>query len=456
MTAGEQEHKAPLGSEASRPEPLTQTFGDKQLETLPTAAQPAAEEGSSATVDAFVPGCLLGQYRILQRLGGGGMGQVYKAIHPVMDRVVALKVISPRLMKDDSARARFQREVRNAARLLHPNIVVAHDAAEVGEHWFLVMEYIDGRDLSQLLAERGRPPLDLACEIIRQAAVGLQYAYDCGMVHRDIKPANLIVANARPLTPPSPPPGREGRGEGAASGAGWPEDPLVKILDFGLARLIAPDGTGLVRGDGVTREGYVVGTPEYMAPEQARDSGRVDIRSDIYSLGCTLYALLAGRPPFRALSAFDLAVMHLNHQPEPVANYCPGVPAELSAIVHRMLAKRPEDRFATPGEVVSALQPWARRSSPASNPPPTKPAGDTASPPAPARPAGAASLSQQPSMPPDVLMMHFQAMLRTIVIICLIALIGIGCVLYLPDIGNHLLTFWNRMTPTTSRTAPSR
>jgi serine/threonine protein kinase len=433
MAAGEQEHPTPLDSAIPTTEQPTSAFGVKQMETIPSALHPASQ-GSSGTLDPFPAGRILGQYRILARLGGGGMGHVYKAVHPVMERVVALKVIVPRLMQDDSARARFQREVRNAARLIHPNIVVAHDAAEVEGLWFLVMEYIEGRDASQLLAQQGRPSVQLACEIVRQAALGLQYAHECGMVHRDIKPANLIVANARPMP--------------AGSGDGWPEAPLVKILDFGLARLIAPEGAGATLSDGVTQEGYVVGTPEYMAPEQARDSGRVDIRSDIYSLGCTLYALLAGRPPFKALSTFDLAVMHLNQPPEPIVRYCPTLPVELSAVVHRLLAKRPEDRLATPGEVVRALQPWTR----STDAPQSIALGGDA---APRITPSARPTFVKPDVPPEILQMHFQALLRTFLVVFLIVVVGVGCFLYLPDIGNQIHYLWQRMTPASGKTTPA-
>src|SRR5579885_533353 len=348
MATSEQKQKEILQGSIPPTEPPTQAFEVQGGEA--SATNPDMPAGQDSLVDSFdllPPGQMLGQYRILERLGAGGMGQVYKAMHPVMERIVALKIISPRLMKESSARARFQREVRHAARLIHPNIVVAYDAAEGEGLCFLVMEYIQGQDIAQLLLRHGRPPAALACEIIRQAALGLQFAHEHGMVHRDIKPANLMVTSARPQT------------DGSTI-EGWPELPLVKILDFGLARLSAADGANVGRGETLTREGCIVGTPEYMAPEQARDSRLVDIRSDIYSLGCTLYMMLAGRPPFKASTTFEMAVMHLSQAPEPVARFNAALPPELSAVVHRMLAKRPEDRYQTPGAVANALQPWAR------------------------------------------------------------------------------------------------
>jgi len=457
MAGNEQEQKVARDPALSAAEPPTNAYGAKQMETVPSTSGSASPAGQDAG-DLFLPGRLLGQYRILERLGAGGMGQVYKAMHLVMERVVALKIISPRLMQDSSVCARFQREVRNAARLIHPNIVVAHDAAQVEGLWFLVMEHIEGRDVSRLLSRHSRPSVGLACEIVRQAALGLQCAHECGMVHRDIKPANLMVASARPLP--------------AGSGAeGWPDAPLVKILDFGLARLTAPDSAGLAPGDGLTREGYMVGTPEYMAPEQARDSRLVDIRSDIYSLGCTLYTLLAGRPPFKAVSAFELAVLHMNQPPEPIVRHNPALPLDLSILVHRMMAKLPEGRFQTPGEAARALRPWARLTSIPSAQPlsvsvpglsPAPPKSDAppivaSSPLSPsAQPATARPTYKEPTIPPGVVMMQFQALLRTILIATIVAVVGIGCVLYLPDIGNTVLQLWQRLTPHTTKSAPSR
>jgi serine/threonine protein kinase len=475
MAASEQEPKTPVHEVHSTAGSPTEDFIGKQGDAFSTAADlplPSSQE----TFEPLPPGRMLGQYRILERLGAGGMGQVYKAEHSVMARVVALKIISPRLMQEPSARARFQREVRNAARLIHPNIVVAHDAAEVEGMCFLVMEYVDGQDVAQLLSRYGRPPLGLACEIIRQAALGLQYAHEHGMVHRDIKPANLMVANARAQ--------RDRQDIAFAGGSmkqGWPEAPLVKILDFGLARLSATEGVSSGRGETLTREGYIVGTPEFMSPEQARDSRTVDIRSDIYSLGCTLYMLLAGRPPFKAASSFELAVMHLNQPPEPVARYNPALPLELSVVVHRMLAKRPEDRFQTPGAVAKALQPWAHLSVAATETgfppglpqsssemasasllaPPDSGLASSVVPSAPAAPSAPPALSppfsERPEAPLSVRMMYLQALLRTLFLTVLFAAIGIGCFIYLPALGNHLQQLWQRLTlPTPSKFTPPR
>jgi serine/threonine protein kinase/formylglycine-generating enzyme required for sulfatase activity len=301
------------------------------------------------------PGTILGQYRILDQLGAGGMGQVYKAVHEAMDRVVALKVIAPHLLRDARARARFQQEVRTAAKLNHANIVMAHDAAEANGLSFLVMEHVEGTTLSTLIAEQGLPPVPLACEIIRQAALGLQHAHDKGMVHRDLKPGNLMVAAQQTagggaiVQVPNP------RG----TLPGWPTAPLVKILDFGVARLrqFGPHGEPL-KMKTLTQEGCVVGTPEFMSPEQACDSRSVDIRSDIYSLGCTLYFLLTGRPPFSGATALETMVQHLKQPLPPVGQLRPGLAPGLVAVVHRMLAKSADERYQTPAEVAEALRPW--------------------------------------------------------------------------------------------------
>jgi serine/threonine-protein kinase len=251
--------------------------------------------------------------------------------------------------------------------------------------------------------------------------------------------------------------------------------PLVKILDFGLARLAASDGDGLTPGDAVTREGTIVGTPEYMAPEQARDSRLVDIRGDIYSLGCTLYTLLSGRPPFRAASSFEIAILHLTQPPEPVARYCPDLPPDLCATVHRMLAKKPEERFQTPGEAAAALQPWAQLAA-APMPVPAEPRravltpeayssepllvapAITPIPAAPPTPKPAALPTPrfvEPDIPPSIVEMHLAALLRTILLGIVIICIIVGCFLFLPEIGDRLLHLLHRGSPAATSKAPA-
>jgi serine/threonine protein kinase len=273
----------------------------------------------------------LGQYRLLDELGRGGMGRVYKALHTIMGRVVAIKVISPELVSDPVAVEWFRREVRASTQLNHPNIVMAYDANEAEGMHFLVMEYVHGRTLETLVRERGPLPIAHAVALMRQAALALQHAHDKGMVHRDIKPSNLLIPHSEDDAP---------------------SDALVKILDFGLARL-----QGKTKGDTIALRGEagVLGTPDYIAPEQSRDIHSADIRSDLYSLGCVLYFALAGRVPFPGDNAMEKLVKHLMEQPEPVEKARPGVPPQLADIVRRLMAKEPAQRYQTPAELVREL-----------------------------------------------------------------------------------------------------
>jgi len=287
------------------------------------------------------------RYRVGELLGVGGMGAVYKAEHLLMERPVALKVLNRELIDKPATIERFRREVRAAARLTHPNIVAAFDAEQAGDVHFLVMEYVEGVSLARRCMDQGPLSMAEACDYIRQAALGLQQAHECGMVHRDIKPQNLM------LTP---------------SGQ-------VKILDFGLARFVmesAPAGALLeaaftpptFHGDGdlprpITHTGIVMGTPDYIAPEQARDSHLADIRADIYSLGCTLYDLLAGHAPFPDGNAGQKVKAHLNRTPQPLKTIRRDLPTGLIKIIERMMAKKPEDRFQSPADVAKALTPFA-------------------------------------------------------------------------------------------------
>lgn len=272
------------------------------------------------------------RYRILGELGAGGMGVVYKAEHRIMGRTVALKVMAPHLTARADAVERFRREVTAAARLAHPNIVTAHDADEAGGLHFLVMEYVEGVGLDKLVSRRGPLPVSMACQFARQVALGLQHAFEKGMVHRDIKPANLIVS-------------RKGQ---------------VKILDFGLARF-AREQQDAARPAAATAPNLLMGTPDYLSPEQARNSSAVDTRSDIYSLGGTLYFLLTGSVPFpRATTLIDKLLAHTGEEPTPVQTLRSDVPAELAAVVAKLLAKDPADRFATPADAAAALAPFAK------------------------------------------------------------------------------------------------
>jgi serine/threonine-protein kinase len=284
-------------------------------------------------------GFILGPYTLLRQRGKGGLGRVYKALHRTMNRIVAIKVLVPTLIKTDQARAMFQREVIAIGRLIHPNIVAAYDAKTSGERCYLVMEYIAGPDLDRLVRKQGplRPPV--ACEVIRQAAMGLQHAFEQGMLHRDIKPANLLLQRS--------PPG---------SACPW----TVKLVDFGLARLQSnPNQSTGVLGTILIRENTVLGTPDYLSPEQCRDLHQVDIRSDLYSLGCTFYYVLSGRVPFPGGTPLDKMVRQAGAEPEPVEQLRPGIPVAVAEIVRRLMAKNPDDRFQTPAELVRALAPLA-------------------------------------------------------------------------------------------------
>lgn len=284
------------------------------------------------------------RYRILSELGAGGMGVVYKAEDQMMGRTVALKVVAPHLIAKANAADRFFKEIRAAARLNHANIVQAYDMGEAGGAHFLVMEYVEGTSLDRYVARKGPLPIALAAQFARQAAQGLQHAAEKGMVHRDIKPQNLMIT-------------RKGQ---------------VKVMDFGLARLAqgdepaapsgrVPFGAGKPVADAMTNPNLLLGTPDYLSPEQARNSHLVDARSDVYSLGCTLYFLLTGQPPFaKAVSLIDKLLAHTEEPPPPVRGLRPEVPEGLAAVLARMMAKKPGDRYGTAGEAASALAPFAR------------------------------------------------------------------------------------------------
>jgi serine/threonine protein kinase len=267
---------------------------------------------------------VLGNYVILDKLGQGGMGLVLKAQHKRMKRIVALKVLSPSVAKSPELIARFQREVEAAARLTHPNIVAAFDADEAASTFFLVMEYVDGKDLSSVVKATGPLQLDQAIRCLLQAARGLDFAHKHGVIHRDIKPANLLLDT-----------------EGT-----------VKILDMGLAR-IEGDTQGKAE---LTSTGAVMGTVDYMAPEQAMSTKHADARSDIYSLGVTLWYLLVGKPVFDGDTLMARLIAHREFPPPSLKAVRTEVPAGLEALFQRMLSKKPGDRPQSMAEVVTALE----------------------------------------------------------------------------------------------------
>ncbi len=286
-------------------------------------------------------------YKILRELGRGGMGVVYLAQNELMGRQEVLKVVSGQMINRPLVPDRFLREIRSAAKLRHPNIVAAYSAFRLGEDLVLAMEYVEGLNLARLVKSKGPLPIANACNFVCQAALGLQHAHAHDMVHRDINPSNLMLS-------------REGK------------KAVVKVLDFGLAKI-----TSEGRADsGLTSEGQVLGTPDFIAPEQIRDAQSADIRADVYSLGCTLYYLLAGRPPFHGDSLWDLYQAHFSMEAGPLNTLRPDVPAELSALVAKMMAKEPARRFQTPSEVAQALIPFFK---PAASPEPApSPTGESA------------------------------------------------------------------------------
>ena len=300
-----------------------------------------------------------GRYLILEKLGEGGMGTVYKAHDTQLDRDVALKVLRVHSLNDGDAIARFRREARALAKLSHPNIIQAYDnGVDRGRH-FLVLEYVEGASLAAILRERGAIPPTLAADMIYQAALGMQHAHEKGLVHRDLKPANLLLSRGQPLAGPRPPAGKgpvrpppeltTSYAASAALGEG-----IVKILDLGLARFLLDQ-----LGDSqVTKEGIGVGTPDYMAPEQFRDALHADARTDIYGLGCTLYQLISGTVPFPGSSFSEKGEAHAKKEPIPLEERCPDVPAGLAFVVSKMMAKHPAERFQTAAEVAEALAPY--------------------------------------------------------------------------------------------------
>lgn len=289
-------------------------------------SQKLTEFQAKAILQGKTKGLVYGDYVVLDRIGAGGMGVVLKARHRRMDRLVALKVLPAKTMKSPDAIDRFYREVQAAAKLSHPNVVAAYDAGESdGTHYF-VMEYVEGQDLSDLVKQRGPLPVDEAIDYMTQAARGLEYAHKQGIVHRDIKPANLLLD---------------------ASGT-------VKILDMGLARF--EQGLDEEERDRLTQSGQVMGTCDYMAPEQAEDTHRADRRADVYSLGCSLYRLLTGKAMYAGDSLVKILLAHRDQPIPSMASARPEVPAQLDAVYQRMVAKRPEDRYQAMAEVVSALE----------------------------------------------------------------------------------------------------
>lgn len=275
-------------------------------------------------------GFVVGKYKVLHPIGSGGMGTVYLCEHSTMRHKVAMKILPVKSTNDQVSVERFFREARAAAGLNHPNIVRAHDIDKQDNLYYIVMDYVEGVSLQDLVSRKG--PLDpvRAAHYIAQAALGLQYIQNSGLAHRDIKPGNLLID-------------REG---------------TLKILDLGLARYLDD------RADKLTKqldEQGILGTADYISPEQAVESHDIDNRTDIYSLGATFYYVLAGRAPFEGASAVQKLMYHQTHEPVKLENLAPGVPKEMADIIRKMMEKLPENRFQLPGEIAEALEPWTQK-----------------------------------------------------------------------------------------------
>ena len=259
------------------------------------------------------------------------MGAVYLANHTVMGRQVAIKVIRDQFVSDREAISRFHQEVKAAAQLNHRNIVAAYDADQVADFHFLAMEFVKGESMAELVNRKGRLPVVHCCNYIWQAASGLNHAFQQNMVHRDIKPHNMM---------------RTSKG-------------IIKILDFGLARLTGPNA---VKSE-LTTSGILMGTADYIAPEQARDARTADIRSDLYSLGCTFFFLLAAEPPYTEGGYVEKVIAHCSDPFPGIQSIRNDVPETLRAILQKLTAKDPVSRYQTPRELIDALAPFAKRES---------------------------------------------------------------------------------------------
>lgn len=281
-------------------------------------------------------GLAVGRYVILDRIGSGSMGRVYKAHHLLMGRVVALKIIAPEIASNERVVARFQREMRVVGKLDHPNVVRAYDADQIGNVLFIVMEYVPGDSLGTRLRTKGLLSPAEAADYGAQAAFGLAHAHEQGIVHRDVKPSNLLLTRDRKL----------------------------KVLDLGLAALMEGDQQATF----ATADGIAVGTVDYMSPEQARGM-EVDGRSDQFSLGCALYHLLTGRVPFPADSPIERLGLRLSGKPVPILDVRADVPGGLVRVLEKLLATRPEDRFRSATEAAEAFRGLSRK--PAYRPPST-------------------------------------------------------------------------------------
>lgn len=274
-------------------------------------------------------GFFLGKYRILAQIGAGAMGSVFLGEHKVMRHKVAIKVLAKRLVGRDTYIRRFEQEARAAAAVNHPRVVRAFDFDSSDDVHFLVMEFAEGEDLQKIVTRDGVLPIPIAAQCVMQTAEGLAAAHEAGLIHRDIKPSNLLV---------------DPKGD-------------VRILDLGLARIVDDDEPSLT----LVHDSKMIGTVDYLAPEQARNSHHIDARADLYSLGCTMYFLLCGRPPFDDGTLTQRVIEHQTKLPVDIRQRRRDCPTELAFICHKLLAKKVEERFQSAQEVREALQSWLDR-----------------------------------------------------------------------------------------------
>jgi serine/threonine protein kinase len=283
-------------------------------------------------------GYFLDDYKILERIGRGRMAGVYKAVHG-LGQTLAIKVLPPSRAKESELLGRFQREARLALRLRHPNVVRAFQIGLADGCHYLVMEYLIGETLAEVFQRRGRLPHQEALRLVHQLLLGLQHMHEQGFIHRDIKPANIMLVPAAP-----------------ANGPDTTDRATLKILDIGLARVLGDDSAlGAEENPLLTSAGAVLGTPDYMAPEQARDARTADIRADIYSAGCVLFHALTGKPPFPDTNLISQMVRHATEPPKPLREFDIAAPDGLQTIIDSMLAKEPGDRYETPEAAAEAL-----------------------------------------------------------------------------------------------------
>ncbi len=301
-------------------------------DSLSSAASAASTEASPETVSAAVPrldsnalppGTMLGHFSVSKYIGGGGMGSVYLGIDKSLDRKVAIKVLQKQRAQDQSSAARFMNEARSAARLNHEHIAQVYFAGQQDDLPFIAFEYVEGTNIRLMVEKYGVFPVSQAITFMIQIAHALNHAALHGVIHRDVKPSNILIT-------------KEGR---------------AKLIDMGLARLLKPTDPG----DDLTASGVTLGTFDYISPEQARDPRNADIRSDIYSLGCTLFFMLTGQPPFPEGTVLQKLLQHQGDEPPDVREFQPGIPAEIAQLVQKMMAKDPRQRFQTPAALLRSL-----------------------------------------------------------------------------------------------------